>query len=97
MTLMWGQKTTAAIKSEAEIRYRTYGRHFREEGARARVARKNERLGSAVPSHSKILEGLTCFQGLWGCMWPLDEDAAVALGLFRHSEPVAAFPSVLVF
>lgn len=103
MMLMWGQETTAAIKSWAEIRYRTYGRHFREENE-SRVARKNKRRGSAMSSHSKTLEGLTsldqwwCFQGLWGHMWPwsqtrpVDEDAVLACGLFHHSEPGSAFP-----
>lgn len=97
MTLMWGQETTAAIKSWAEIRYRTYGRHFREENE-SRVARKNERRGSAVSSRSKTLEGLTsldqrwCFQGLWGHMWPwsqtrpLDEDAVSPHSLFSFLE-----------
>lgn len=42
MTLMWGQETTAAIKGWAKIRYRTYGRHFREEN-KTGVARKKKR------------------------------------------------------
>lgn len=108
ITLMWGQETTIAIKSWAEIRYRTYGRHFRDENGR-RMARINEGCGSAVSSRSKTLEGQTsldqwwCFQGLWGHMWPwsqthpMDEDAALAGGLFHHSEPGSAFPCGLFF
>lgn len=44
MMLMWGQETAVAITSWAEIRYRTYGRHFREEN-RSRMARKTSDAG----------------------------------------------------